>query len=92
MSYLLVDPDSELNFQFDWSDWLVEEDTIASRLWTITPMNSGSPSTPELTNHTSEVVFVTGLLLGKVYRLSERITTVQGITDERSIVLRVEQT
>jgi hypothetical protein len=99
MAYLLADPSSTLNYSFDWeTSWLPSgtigspTDTIASRLWTITPPNPGSPNTPTLVGETTDVVFVSGLLAGYVYRLVERVTTVAGITDDRTIVIRAEHT
>ncbi len=35
-------------------------------------------------------VFVAGATLGRVYRLSNKITTLQGRTAERSVTLRCE--
>jgi hypothetical protein len=88
MAYLLVDPSSVLNFQHDWSDWLADGDTISSRLWTIEP-DEGSPS-PVLANTTSDIVFVSGLEAGQVYRLTEHVVTAAGLEDERSIVIRAD--
>jgi hypothetical protein len=93
MSYHLVDADSELSWSFDWTDYLdyaSPPDEIVSRQWTICPQD-GSP-VPNLTTATGEVVIVTGLVAGHVYRLSERIVTEAGLTDERTIVLRAEHT
>jgi hypothetical protein len=90
--YFVVDPNSRLNWQHDWSLWLAEGDSITARQWAITPLNNTTPETPTLTNATSEIVFVEGLQVGKIYHLSERVTTLNGVIGERTIVLRCDQT
>lgn len=94
MSYILVDPDSALTWEHDWSDWLDSvspADTIASQQWSIEPLDGTSPETPTLTNDDTAIVTVSGMQAGKVYRLTERITTAGGLTDDRTIVLRCEE-
>jgi hypothetical protein len=92
MAYVLADPSSKLNFSHDWvtDGWLAVGDTIASRLWTITPLNNTTPETPVLTGATTDVVFVQGLMAGKIYHLVERVTTAAGVIDDRTIVIRCE--
>lgn len=93
-NYLLVHPDSVLTWDHDWSDWLNYSspvDTIASRQWTITPVAAGSPTAPVLTNATQAIVTARGFVAGRVYRLSEEITSEAGLVDSRTIVLRCEE-
>jgi streptogramin lyase len=93
MPYVLVDPSSVLNWSNDWAtEWLADGDTIASRQWSIEPLNGTSPETPTLTNDTNDVVFVSGLQTGKIYRLTEHVVTVAGLEDDRSIMLRCDDT
>ena len=84
--HYLQDPTDKLDYTHDWSDFLAAGDSIASRLWTIDPDDGGSPSL--LSNITSAAVFVEGLQAGIVYRLSEKITTANGVVAERSITIR----
>lgn len=90
MAYELVDPESVLSWSHDWSDWLGEGDEIVSNLWTITQENEGSPTTPTLANATTDTVLVSGLIAGRIYHLTERVTTTAGLTDERTITLRCD--
>jgi hypothetical protein len=87
MSYRLIDPDAKLDYAMDWSDWLAEGDAISTHQWSITPQ-SGSPTQPTLTNDTQATVTVQGFEAGKVYVLTDKITTTAGLIDERSITLR----
>jgi hypothetical protein len=82
--YQLVDPQSKTSWSHDWTSWLEDGETIASRLWTI------SPAAP-LSNHTSNMVLVgPELRPGWIYRLVERVTTSLGVRHEQMITLRVE--
>lgn len=92
MAFHLVDPDSNLSFSHDWSGYLGAGDTIASRQWSITPLNGTSPETPSLTDDTGSIVLVQGCMAGKVYHLTEHIVTSAGIEDDRTIILRCENT
>jgi hypothetical protein len=87
MRYLLVDPQSRLNWSFDWSRWLAEGDEVTSYSWSITPAG------PELSGDSADVVTVLGpLALGHIYTLTCRVTTSSGVQEEQSIVLRVDET
>lgn len=85
MAYLLVPPNGDLNYEFDWSDSLGES-TISSSNWSIVP----SGPTIDTTSHTdtNTVCYVSGFGLAQVYRLINRVTTNSNVTDERSITLR----
>jgi hypothetical protein len=91
MAYLLADPDSKLTYAFDWSDWLADGDAISTHLWSIAPSNGDSPETPTLTNSTSATVTVEGFELGRVYRLTDHVTTDAGLEDDRSLLIRCDQ-
>ncbi|HUS97121.1 MAG TPA: hypothetical protein VMX97_10310 [Hyphomicrobiaceae bacterium] len=86
----LVDPASVLDWQHDWTDWLAAGDTIASRTWAIDPSNEGTPATPVLSGEASQTVIVSGLVAGRVYRLTEHVVTTNGVEADRTIVLRCD--
>lgn len=92
MAYVLADPSSKLNFTHNWADWLAVGDSIASRQWSISPLNNTTPETPILTGDTTDIVFVEGFEVGKVYRLVEHVVTTAGVEDDRMIVIRCEET
>ena len=92
MAYILVGPTAKLDFEHSWTTWLGAGDSITARVWTVTPSNPGSPSTPILTGPNSSSVIVEGLLPGMVYHVTETITTATGLRDQRTIVLRCEET
>lgn len=95
MAYVLADPDGSLDWAHDWTDWLAvgsPPDTISSRQWSITPLNGTSPETPTLVGATTDTVFVSGMQVGKIYHLTEQVTTAAGVVDQRTIVIRCEET
>jgi hypothetical protein len=97
MPYILADPSSVLDFEHDWTtSWLDDTgsptDTITSRQWSITPVHGDSPTAPVLVGDTSAVVFVSGMRAGYVYRLTEHIVTASAREDDRTIMIRCEQT
>ena len=91
MSYLLIDPDEDLDYQEDWSNWLDPTITITSATWAIVP--TGPTLHDQIDTATTSRIFVSGCTVGVVYLLSCTVitdnTTPQ--TAERSIALRCEQ-
>lgn len=80
------DPDAVLPWYWDWTDWLASGEAIASSLMTVSPglvLDSSGNSA------TSATAWLSGGTTGTSYRVSNRITTSQGRTDERSITIRV---
>lgn len=95
MAYVLADPSSKLNFSHDWETlgWLADGDSISSRQWSITMHEGGgSPNAPVLFGDTDDIVYVSGMLPGYIYHLTESVVTSAGIEDQRSIVIRCDQT
>jgi len=80
MTLLLKDPAAVLDYAIDWgADYLDGGDLIAQSSWAV------EPDEP-----VSSVQAGAGVA-GRIYRLSNRVVTQSGRTDERSIVLRVEK-
>jgi len=93
MTLLLKDPEAVLDYAIDWgAEYLGEEDLLAESSWSVDPDESGGVAIvgSEFGGRTSTVQ-AGGGIAGRLYRLSNRVTTLSGRTDERSIVLRVEQ-
>lgn len=92
MPYILCDPSSKLNHAFDWDDgWLADGDSIVSHQWSI-EMVIGSPGTPILTGETTDTVFVEDMEAGMVYRLADHVVTAAGLEDERTVIIRCDNT
>ncbi|WP_372570345.1 phage fiber-tail adaptor protein [Ruegeria jejuensis] len=77
------DPDAILDYYFDWSDEMTEySDSIASH--SILPT---SGLAVDSSSHTANIVTVwlSGGIAGRTYRVTCRITTAGGRTDDRSM-------
>jgi hypothetical protein len=82
--YLLKDPDANLDYSFNWVDWLAG-DTIASAAVTVTGATKGAT-----TNTTSAVtVWISGGTAGQIASVACKITTAGGRIDERTIRLKI---
>jgi hypothetical protein len=91
------DPDDALFYQFDWTEFLNGEATIASSTWTVTEPNADTEL--DITNESvlsGDLVaqaLVSGGTLGLVYRVHNEITLSGSPTQraERSFKLRIQQ-
>ena len=99
MPYLPVDPSAVVDYVENWSDFLNEtsqDDYIVSSSWAIEPQE-GSPAQPQIDSDTigspadETQVFISGCIAGRVYKLRNTITTNEGRTDTRTIVLRCDR-
>ncbi len=91
----LKDPNTTLDYVIDWSvSYLLSTEQITASSWFILPQGQSNDLAvdtipPPISGVTT--VFVTGGIAGKLYQLTNRITTDQGRTDEKSITIRVEE-
>lgn len=80
------DPDAVLDYRWDWSLWLQGADTISSHQVIIDgTVVLGTNSHDD----TSVTAWISGGAAGENARVTARITTAQGRTDDRTIVLDV---
>jgi len=79
------DPDARLNYGIDWAAWL-SEDTIAESVW-IVP--AGLTSDGDSSTVTATSVVLAGGTAGQQYRVTNRVTTGEGLIDDRSITIFV---
>lgn len=91
MAVKLKDPDSVIDFGFNWAtNYLATGETISTSTWAVTP--SGLTLASTATNTTSQAsIFVSGGTAGQIYRLANTITTSLSRTVERTIQIRVAQ-
>lgn len=82
MSHELIRQGEKLDFSFDWTSFLSTGDSVSAHSWSV------SPADPTLGNISGAVVTIEGCTFGKVYRLKEVMTTVNGLKGERTISLR----
>ena len=93
MTLLLKDPAAVLDYAIDWgADYLGDGDLISQSSWSVDPDEPGGVAVIGSDVDLSiSSVQAGGGIAGRLYRLSNRVVTQAGRTDERSIVLRVEK-
>lgn len=77
--HFIKDPDSTLDYGWDWFEWL-EGDTISTSVWTVPAglTNVGESGPTVITEPEDKVttsVFISGGVLGEIYTITNRITT-----------------
>lgn len=86
-----IDADATLDYRWDWTDWLTDGDTITTATVTDTTGAAEPAIVVSTTTHddTSVTVWLSGGVAGQLARITCRITTSQGRTDERTLRLYV---
>lgn len=87
MATYLKDPDAVLDFGFDWSDWLETGETISD--YTITA-ETGITVDSDSEADGIVTVWLSGGTAGGNYPVACKIVTSASRTDERTMVIRVQ--
>jgi hypothetical protein len=81
-----MDVNAVLDFAWDWSNWLADLETIVTSTVTASPGISVDSSS---NTNTKVTVWLSGGTSGRIYTVTNLISTNQGRTDERTITIRV---
>jgi hypothetical protein len=87
MTTFLKDPDAVLDYSVDWSKWLAG-DQIETSTWFVS--DPALQPADDSNTTTRATVWLAGGVAGQSYTVTNRITTSGGRTDERSLVLQVQ--
>lgn len=82
------DPNAVIDYEIDWSKWLRGDDIVVTSEW-IVP--AGITMDSESSDATTTTVWLSGGTAGSSYSLTNRITTAQGRTQDRTITIRVKE-
>jgi hypothetical protein len=88
MHEFIKDPDAELDYGFDLSDWLATGESLASVVWDVP---TGLTNENEDLTATTAVVWLSGGTVGNVYQVSCEFTTDDSRVDERSFRIYVAE-
>ncbi len=92
MTMMVKDPDTRIDFEFDWGAAYPDGQAVVASSWTIAPDEPGGIAVPaaayDLMRATATL---TGGIAGHVYRVTNRVTMSDGQIDERSVTMRVEE-
>lgn len=84
---VLKDPDAVLDYTFDWEPWLTPAtDTITGVTWV---PDDGLTVDSSQNTTTTATAFISGGTAGETLRLTCRITTAGGRTDDRTITFKI---
>lgn len=81
------DPDAVLDYSLDWTAWL-DDDTIEDSSFTVP---SGITKQSETFDDTTTTVWLSGGTAGQIYTVINRIRTLGGRIDDRTIQIRVTE-
>lgn len=91
MAVLIKDPEAILDYSIDWAAaYLVEGETVTASAWTVWP-EGDIVVTGDSHASGAATAAISGGVAGNVYRLTNRISTSFGRTDDRSIIIRCEE-
>ena len=85
------DPDAELDYAVDWTDWL-GTDTIVGSTWTVAA-GSGIQVSNESVDpggHVCTAWLSGGTISTAPYRVTNEITTAAGRVDDRSLLIKIQ--
>ena len=83
------DPDSVLDYQIDWSDWLASGESIATSTWTLSA--TGITQDSKAKTQTTATIWLSGGSAASDYDATNRVTTSGGRTVDRTIRVRVRE-
>jgi hypothetical protein len=88
MPTFVKDPDAVLDYEVHWASWL-DADTIDTSEW----VDVDDGITVDSDSHTTATatVWLSGGTVGASYRLTNRITTADGRTDDRTITVVIRE-
>jgi hypothetical protein len=85
-AFIVKDPQSTLDYSIDWQDWLENSDNITNSTWTISTFTDDeNPIEEETSAYVNGVatILLSGGTDGKIYRITNTITTANDLIDER---------
>ena len=88
MAIFLKDPAAVVDYAIDWAGGYLDGRTIAASQWHIEPAGvaiAGTVIEPQRT-----VATLAGGIAGNVHRITNSVTLSDGRSDERTLVVRVE--
>jgi hypothetical protein len=92
MASYLKDPAAQLDYTIDWGAGYIGTDTITTSTWSILPIEAGGlVIAGEAQSAARVTVTLRGGVPGHLYHVANQVVISNGLADERSITVRVEQ-
>lgn len=91
MTLLLKAPDAVLDYQVDWSEDYLSGDVLTDSRWSVLPDDPGALQIVASTfDFGTASVQIGGGEAGKLYRLTNHVSTSASQEDSRSVIVRME--
>ena len=91
MAIFLKDPEATLDYAVDWSAGYFDGQTISTSAWAVAPLaDDGVVVASQLIDGGRTVALLAGGRPGETYRITNSVTLSDGRSDERILLLRVE--
>ncbi|MDR6834279.1 MULTISPECIES: hypothetical protein [unclassified Sphingopyxis] len=91
MTMIVKDPDSRIDFEFDWAAAYPGGQAVLASVWAIVPAEADGVAVAAAAHDLMQsTATLTGGVAGHVYRVTNRVTLSDGQIDERSMTVRVE--
>ena len=89
-------PSDRLDYDFDYSQWLGEDDEVLSAVFTVESLDGTTPTSPmmidsEVVAATYTKVWVEGGQAGEIYKVTCTITTTRGRRKQDEIKIRLKE-
>lgn len=93
MSIFVKDPGASVNHAVDWDAFYLAGRSIDGSVWSVLPSGDTDAlqlAAPRVVGGRTAVT-LTGGASGRIYRVTNRVTLSDGSSDERTLVVRVEE-
>ncbi len=92
MTMIVKDPDSRIDFEFDWVAAYPGGQAVLASVWAIAPAEADGVAVAAAAHDLMQsTATLAGGVAGHVYRVTNRVTLSDGQIDERSMTVRVEE-
>jgi hypothetical protein len=92
-SYIEKDPEAQLVYSMDWSEWLPLGDQLAAVTYTVSTIADDTAPLTRISNGISDstvtYIELSGGRAREIYTVTAEITTVDGNTDRRAFRVKV---
>jgi hypothetical protein len=92
VAIFVKDPDAVIDYAVDWSAGYLAGQEVAQSLWTVAPAEAGGVTVEAATQTAGKTVAtLSGGIAGHVYHITNMVRFSDGRSDERTLVVRVEE-
>lgn len=92
VTVFVKDPGAVVDYAMAWNAGYLSGEVITESVWSVAPADAGGITVPVSRIEDGQTVAtLSGGLIGRQYRISNRIRLSNGRNDERTLLVRVEE-